>query len=224
MNGDITADEARVRKKRFSSGQLALIVVFAILVTAGATYWAIKTFVFPDELSPVTLSAKEERRLEGKLNRLGWQGRLSSEDDQALEPEPYAEREEDREISLTEKELNSLVGRNPEWSDRVAIDLADNLASAKMLIPIPQDFPVMAGSTLRVNAGLELAYTGERPVVTLKGVSVMGVPLPNAWLGNLKNVDLVQEFGAGPGFWRSFAAGIEQMEVRDGELFIKLRE
>lgn len=224
MNSEITADEVPTKKRRFSGGQLALIVLAAIVLTAGVTYWAIKTFVFPDQFSPVTLSAKEERRLEGKLNRLGWQGRLTSDDSERLEPEPYSESDEDREISLSEKELNSLVGRNPEWADRVAIDLADNLASAKMLIPIPEDFPVMAGSTLRVNAGLELAYTGERPVVTLKGVSVMGVPLPNAWLGNLKNVDLVQEFGAGPGFWRSFAAGIDAMEVRDGELFIKLRE
>ena len=75
-----------------------------------------------------------------------------------------------------------------------------------------------------VNAGIELAYRDERPVVKLRGVSIMGVPVPNAWLGNLKNVDLVEQFGAGPGFWNSFAAGVDLIEVADGQLHIKLKE
>jgi hypothetical protein len=29
----------------------------------------------------------------------------------------------------------------------------------------------------------------------------MGVPIPNAWLGNLKNVELAQEFSGNDGFW-----------------------
>ena len=35
-----------------------------------------------------------------------------------------------------------------------------------------------------------MRYANGRPVMVLKGVSVWGVPLPNAWLGNLKNIDL----------------------------------
>ena len=52
----------------------------------------------------------------------------------------------------------------------------------------------------------------------------MGVPLPNAWLGGLKNVDLVEQFGAERGFWRTFAAGIAGLELRDGELVVRLAE
>ena len=62
-----------------------------------------------------------------------------------------------------------------------------------------------------------------RPVVALEGISIMGVPIPNAWLGNLKNVDLVGEFGD-QGFWKKFADGVDDIQVRDGELYIKLRE
>jgi hypothetical protein len=75
-----------------------------------------------------------------------------------------------------------------------------------------------------VHAGLELAYTGGQPSVVLKGISVMGIPIPNAWLGNLKNVDLVQQYGGDPGFWRTVADGIDQVRVDDGRLFIRLRE
>ncbi len=75
-----------------------------------------------------------------------------------------------------------------------------------------------------MNAGVELAYQENRPVVVLKGVSLMGVPIPNAWLGNLKNVDLIQEFGADQGFWKSFADGVEYIHVKEGYLLVKLKE
>ena len=117
-----------------------------------------------------------------------------------------------------------LLANNTDLAERLAIDLSDNLASARLLIPMEEGFPVVGGKTIRIDAGLELALANDRPVVALRGVSVMGVPIPNAWLGNLKNVDLVQEFGGDPGFWRSFAAGIESLQLIDGELRIRLNE
>ena len=93
-----------------------------------------------------------------------------------------------------------------------------------MLLPLDEDFPFFGGKTLKASAGLELAYEHDRPIVVLKGVSVWGVPLPNAWLGGIKNVDLVKEFGADEGFWKSFADGVENIEVVDGGLVIKLKE
>ena len=84
--------------------------------------------------------------------------------------------------------------------------------------------PVMGGRTLRVNAGVEIGYREDRPIVKLRGVSVMGVPIPNAWLGNLKNVDLIKEFGTEPGFWNSFAAGVGLVEIKEGQLHIRLKE
>jgi hypothetical protein len=61
-------------------------------------------------------------------------------------------------------------------------------------------------------------------VVKLKGVSVMGVPIPNAWLGNIKNIDLVREFGGDEGFWKNFADGVESISVVEGLLKIRLKE
>lgn len=91
-------------------------------------------------------------------------------------------------------------------------------------VPLEEDFPVMGGKTLRINAGVELAFQIGKPIVKLKGVSLMGVRVPNAWLGNLKNVDLVQELGAAPGFWKAFADGVENISVVEGELKVKLKE
>ena len=60
--------------------------------------------------------------------------------------------------------------------------------------------------------------------VVLKGVTVMGVPIPNAWLGGLKNIDLISEFGDEQGFWKGFSEGVDNIHVEDGELKIKLKE
>ena len=82
----------------------------------------------------------------------------------------------------------------------------------------------MGGKTIRARAGTELAYREGRPVVILKGISLMGVPVPNAWLGGIKNIDLVQEFGGSQGAWKSFSDGVETIRVKEGELYIKLKE
>ena len=227
-------------KRGFSGKQVLLFLLLAILVTVGLTYWVVRTYVFPSDFSPTELSQKEQRKLDDKLRSLGVdpeallpgadRGERRIEDaiardaDGNLLPEKYSEAGASREISFSERELNSMLANNSDLSKRLAIDLSDNLASAKVLVPFDQDFPVLGGRTLRVNTGLELDYRNERPVVILRGISVMGVPVPNAWLGNLKNVDLVEQFGGNTGFWKSFADGVELIEIRDGQLHIELKE
>jgi hypothetical protein len=212
-----------------------LIILVTILVTIGGTYWFLKTYVFAREFKPVELSVKEERVLEEKLRALGYDvdvkqpGRATDQpqdiDDQGfLRPERYSEEGARREVSFNERELNALLAKNTDLAKKLAIDLSDDLVSAKLLVPLEEDFPVLGGKTLRFNAGVEMAYTSEKPVIVLKGVSVMGVPVPNAWLGGLKNIDLVSEFAADEGFWKSFSDGVENIQVGDGRIKIKLKE
>lgn len=207
--------------------QLGLVVLAAVLATV-ASVWIIKVYVFPSRFRPVTLSAKEESVLDRKLERLEGLGgrRVQSAErpGERLAPEPYSEDEASREITLSEREVNALVSRNPDLASRLAIDLSGDLVSARVLIPVDEDFPMFGGRTLRVRAGVVLDYRDERPVVAFKGVSVMGVPVPNAWLGGLKNIDLVEKFGGEEGVWKTFAAGVEDLEVSEGKLRIKLKE
>ncbi|MCL2917875.1 arginine N-succinyltransferase [Shewanella litorisediminis] len=227
MNTRTNAD-----KRGFSGAQVLLIILAVILLTAVASFLIIRTYIFPSPFTPVTLSAKEEKQLDAKLDTLGWDIQRSSNSARQgadnrgssdLTPEPYRERDGDRQVTFSEKEVNAMIGRSPEFAERLAIDFSDNLASAKLLVPIPRDFPIMAGETLRVNAGLDIHLDQRRrPVVALVGVSLMGVPLPNAWLGNMKQVNLVSEFGDS-GFWNAFADGVEDVQIREGELYIRLR-
>ncbi|MDY0389607.1 MAG: arginine N-succinyltransferase [Desulfobulbus oligotrophicus] len=222
------------KTKGLSTGKVAAIVGAAMLLTMAATLLIIKSWLFPGPFKPVTLNKSEEQRLEHKLDRLGWTmdreqrlpgGRVKDQPaTEDLQPEPYSEEGASRQIQLTEREINSMIAQNTDLASRMVVDFSDNLVSVKLLIPIDQDFPVMGGKTLKVRAGAELAFRNERPIVILRGISVMGVPVPNAWLGGLKNIDLVQEFGTDPGFWKGFADGIAAIEVREGNLHIVLKE
>jgi len=108
---------------------------------------------------------------------------------------------------------NAMLAKNTDLANKPAIDLSDDLVSAKLLIPLEPDFPLLGGKTLRLNTGVEMAYREGRPVAILKGVGIMGTPIPNAWLGNLKNVDLVNGFGGDQGCWKSFSEGVDNIRV-----------
>ncbi len=218
-----------------SPAKVFLIVLATILVSLGGSYWFLKTYVFAREFQPVELSGKEQETLDGKLLKLGFEPesrraqafRPSTKEFDAkgaLKPEPYSEAGGRREVSFNEREMNALLAHNTDLARRLAIDLAENLVSVKFLVPMEPDMPVLGGKTLRLNAGVAIAYRDGKPSVALKGVSIMGVPLPNAWLGGLKNVDLVREFGGGPGFWQSFSSGVEDIRVEEGFVKVTLRE
>lgn len=211
---------------------IALLIIGVIIVTAIVTVWLTMIFLFPKEFRPVNLSEREERALEEKISRLGATGLLvdsirensKTKSEKPLKPEKYSEKDAEREIRFTEREINGLIANNTNLATRLAIDLSDDLASAKLLIPMEPDFPIVGGKTLKITAGLELKYANGKPVIALRGVSLMGVPVPNAWLGNIKNVDLVKEFGNEAGFWKGFSDGIENIRVEDGKITVRLKE
>lgn len=207
------------------------LVLLSVALSVGITLWVVTAYLFPSEFKPVTLNQQEEQLLQQKLQRLdfgqrrGTRGnRPSSGSQQPLTPERYSEEGASREIALSEKELNALLASNTDLAQRLAIDLSDDLASAKLLVPLDPEFPILGGKTLKLTAGVEMRYSNGRPVIILKGLSIWGVPMPNAWLGNLKNIDLVQEFGNERGFWQAFADGVEEITVEEGRLRIKLKE
>ena len=206
------------------------IVLATILVTAAVTFWLVRTYIYAKDFTPVELSAKEQQTLNGKLRLLGYDPGPASapapkeSDEQWLRPERYDETGARRTVSFSERELNAMVARNPDIARKLAVDLADDLVSARLLVPIDPDFPILGGKTLRVSAGVEMAFRDAKPIVVLRGVSIMGIPIPNAWLGGLKNIDLVNEFGDSEGFWKSFADGVDNIRVEEGELKVALKE
>ncbi len=215
-------------KTGFSFKQLAAVAVGVMLLAVAGTALAVKIWFFPQPFKPVELNQQEKQRLEEKLEQLapssGNPPPKNAEENRRLQPEPYSEEGAIREISFSEREINSLLAKNTDLADKLAVDFAENLISLRLLLPLDPDFPIIGGKTLRLRAGVELVWRDGQPVVILKGVSLMGVPLPNAWLGGLKNIDLMQEFGGQPGFWQSLGAGLESISVQDDKISLRLRE
>lgn len=223
-------DTAAAPRRGLRASHVLWIVLLTILITGALTYWVVRTYLYAKDFQPVELNAKEQQTLNAKLRALGYDpgpapaaGRGES-DQEWLRPERYSEVGARREVGFSERELNALLANDRELARRLSVDLADDLVSARLLVPVDPDFPFFGGKTLRVAAGVEMAYRDARPVVVLKGVSVMGVPIPNSWLGGLKNIDLVHEFGDERGFWKGFADGVEDIRVEEGQLKIRLKE
>ncbi len=223
------------------------LLLLTIILTVAGTVWAIQSQLFTKNFKPVELNQTEQLTLEQKLDALGradgntssaFSGGqtdgLSLEPTEAeesdlgkngeLKPEVYTEDASSRRIELTQRELNSLLAKNTDLAEQLVVQLGDEVASIKLLVDLDPDLPFFGGKTLKVSGGTELSYQNGRPVVIMKGVSVWGIPIPNAWLGGLKNIDLVREFGGNDGFWKSLADGIEDIRVMDGKLIIQLAE
>jgi hypothetical protein len=224
-----TIPEQPSLRRGLRASHVVWIVLAAILLTAAATYWVVRTFVYAKDFTPVSLADDERRELDAKLRVLGFEPAAAApapgeSDEQWLRPERYDERGARREVAFNERELNAIVANDPSLARRLSIDLSDDLVSARLLVPVDPDFPLLGGKTLRVAAGIETAFRDARPVVVLRGVSVMGIPIPNAWLGGLKNIDLIREYGDQDGFWQRFAAGVEDIRVEEGQLRVRLSE
>ena len=231
--------EQKEGKKGFSGLQVLGIVSMVMVVTVIATLLVARAYLFPKPFEPVVLTQVEQQQLEAKLDRLDTTNsspRISQTEteisepesdyaaDGTLRPQAYTEDGASREVSFTEREVNAMIATNTDLADKLAIDLADNLVSARMLVPLDQDFPMLGGKVIRLKAGVELAYKEGRPVVKLRGISLMGVPLPNAWLGGMKNIDLVNEFSADEGVWKAFSDGVEAISIAEGRIQVQLKE
>ena len=224
--------ENKLPKKGISGVHIVWIVLLTILLTAVVTFWFVRSYIYPKDFEPVELNTAEQQTLNAKLRVLGYepeevthQQQGSKETDQQwLRPEAYSEAGGKREVSFSERELNAMIANNPDLAKKLAFDMSDNLLSSRMLIRVDPDFPLLGGKTLRVAAGVEMAFRNNKPVVVLKGVSIMGIPVPNAWLGGLKNIDLINEFGDDQGFWAGFSDGVEEINIQEGKLRVKLKK
>lgn len=223
--------------RRFKGLIIALVLIGVVALTAVITVWLAKLYLFPNNFQPVQLSAKEETILDKKIEVLtalspGTQNMAREKKEtpavnaeaagNPLAPEPYREIDANRRIRLNERELNALLAKNTDLADKVAIDLSKDMASIKVLIPLDPELPILGGKTLKMTAGLELHHEQEIPTAILKGVSIWGVPIPSAWMGGMKNTDLIKVLGADNSFWQGVAAGIEDLRVEDGLLTIQL--
>jgi hypothetical protein len=186
-------------------------------MAAATTAWWVKRNFYAGPIRPVTLSAAEQQTLDAKL--------------QILQATPTAPRqatpeEQQRTLTISQKEINAYLA-SQNLGDQVRVELGQDRVTATMVVPIPKDsgLPLVSGTTVRVTLALDAVMGAEKKCsLKLSDVRVGGISLPNAWLGDLKGVNLVAENLEQDPALQRFLAGIQEMEIRPEGLRILLSE
>ncbi|YCM45525.1 hypothetical protein V2O64_05780 [Verrucomicrobiaceae bacterium 227] len=120
-----------------------------------------------------------------------------------------------KSFSLTEREVNGLLNENTALGKDVRIELVTDAIHARVRTKLDPDFPVMGGRT--VNAKARFKISNQEGIV-LDDVTVFGVSLPNAWLGELKGKNLLDALTG------ELPRGVKSISVSQGQLNIALEE
>lgn len=200
-------------------------VLACCLLTAFGTVWWIKHHLYASPLTPVQLSSSEQVAWDQKLSRFESQAGLAAptaDPNPAPDIEPAAK--DPRSLRVTSREINAFLAAQGV-GEQLKIDLAPQRVTANFLLPIDKDAPLLAGTTLRIRLALSaLMNSAGKLELKLDDVSLGGIPLPNAWLGDIKGLDLLSRDLCDDPTLQRFAAGIKDFEIGDGALMIRLNE
>lgn len=210
-----------------------------MLLTAGLTVGGIVLWYRHNfdarPMQPVALSSGEKAALDAKLAVFADPPVLPVQVNMAgLPPQPpppapavppqVSPGEENRTLVLTEREVNAYLAAQ-NLGENVQVSFGEGKLIAGLLVEIPQDFPMMAGQKVRVRLTFGTGLSPQHKFsFVFNDLSLGGISLPNAWLGDLKGVDLIAEnLGKDPALQR-FLAGIKSVEIRPGGAKVVLNE
>lgn len=192
------------RARRWRTPLIILAVLGIGAAVAGAALWWVNR-----PIQATVLTQPEKATLEQKLAVV----------EQAPADPEYVPGA--KEIVLTERELNGLLHENTALGDKLKLELAKDAVHARISADIPEDFPIMAGKKLKGKARFIVKDQAGTPALILDDMTIWGISLPNAWLGNLKGQNLLRNVISPGG---GSLAGIEDISVANRTLVIELAE
>ena len=192
------------RSRRWRAPLIILAILGLGACVAGAALWWVNRPIQATVLTP-----PEKTELEGKLAAM----------EQVPEDPEYVPGE--KEIVLTERELNGLIHENTALGDKLKVELAKDAVHARISADIPEDFPIMAGKKLKGKARFIVKDEAGTPALILEDLTIWGISLPNAWLGELKGQNLLGNLISPEG---TSLAGVDDISVANRTLVIKLAD
>jgi len=206
----------------------AVVILAIVLGTAGiaaaGTAWWVKHNFYASALDPVKLSSNEREVLESKLAALNAAGAEKTPEELAAEKQAAAELEK-RTLTLSEREINAFLAEQG-LGEQIKVHLGEGTGSAEAIVPVEPDAPLLGGKTLRIKCAFKAAMGSDQKLAfSIADISVSGVPLPNAWLGNIKGLNLFEnaDLNADPAV-KGFLAGIRDFSISGGTLRLVLNE
>lgn len=221
-----TSNRNDSRKKRqpllWGCGALVLLLLLIAATVAATLWWSQRP------IRPVVLSAQEKATVEGKIKELEG-GTMPLDPKVPTPPVPTASvspPEDNRSyvpgskvLRLSEREVNGLLNLNTDLGEKVHLEFSRDAINAYLAIPIPQDFPIGAGTIFRMRGRFRVSIGGEgKPYAVLEDVTIFGMSLPKAWLGGIKGENLLGD-ALGGGL---VVQGIKSLKVEPGALVLEV--
>ncbi len=116
--------------------------------------------------------------------------------------------------------MNGLLNEHTEFGEKIKLELATDAIHARIQTELNPDLPIAGGKTFKARAKVTVSMEGEKPSLILEDLTVWGISLPNDWLAGLKGKNFLEEIFGG----KAELSGIELIQVRNGEIYIKLKE
>jgi hypothetical protein len=192
---------------------IASCVFFGVTgVGAASAAWWYQYNFNTQAFKPVQLSLTEQKAVEEKMA--------------AIENQP-APSDPAKTIVLNEREINGYLEQQG-LGETVKVNINKNGLGATILAPVDEDVPLLGGRTLRLKVAFNTKLNDDkRFALSLADVSVSGISLPNAWLGNIKGLNLLDDQGHADGgspLLRAFAAGVKSLNMGNGEMRLVLND
>lgn len=206
------ASSAPSLPRRTSWGRVILITAACVLgfcgLAAASGMWWYEHNFHASPFHPVQLSQKEQAALDRKMAELKTGGAPASDPSKT--------------IVLSEREINGYL-KEQGLGEQIKVKLDRGSISATALVPLDKDVPVLGGHTVRLKLSLNTELDRDHRLALRVGdVNVSGVSLPNAWLGNIKGVNLLDDTANSP--MKDFADGIKTLDIKDGEIRVVLND
>ena len=202
-----------------------LFIVPAVLlgltgaVAAGGALWYDYNF-HASKFLPISLTGGEKAELDTKLVAMSVAAEREAPATAPVNPE-----EAKRTLTLSDREINAFLAAQG-LGEQLKVELGTDGGSATFILPVEQDAPVLAGKTLRIKCDFKAAMDPNKKLAfSISDLSVGGVPMPNAWLGGLKGLNLLNnaDLSSEPAV-SQFVAGIKDLSIAGGALKVILNE
>lgn len=249
---DLNSFDSTVVEPKINTGRnrflIAAGITGGVLLALAVSGVLLYRYYFHAHINPTVLSDKEKVVLNEKLERIQTASNAAHipldpststelNEVKLLPPvdQELLQRQQDeflrqqemerRTLTLSSRELNAMLNYQTDFGQTFRIDFKPGYLDIQCVIPVPEDVAVLGGKTLRgsVDVGISKLPEGKLALI-VRDVTVCGLPMPNAWLGNIKNQNLIEQFGSENEILKIFADGIEHIEIVDGQMRVRLAE
>jgi arginine N-succinyltransferase len=196
---------------------LCVLLGLAGVAAAAAGIWWKSNFD-PAPFKLVALTTQEQAAFDQKLAAFTGNAAL------AAAPAPVTDLEK-RTLVITEKEVNAWLAKN-DLGENVQVRFKNGKITGAIILELPEDLPFLAGQKIKASLALvaHLNDASRDLALQVDDVTVGGMPLPNAWVGDIKGMSLVDESARVDLATEKFLKGIRQFEIREGSVVVKFNK